>query len=67
MEKRLDKQIAMVDLAPKHALKTADGGSVQLCRECFLIVNPGPAQAGNDFPYEGLQRHVIPAIPRGIS
>jgi hypothetical protein len=67
MEKCLDKQIAIVDLAPEHALKAADSSIVQLCREYLLIVKPGHAQAGNDFPYESLQRHVIPAIPRGIS
>lgn len=67
MEKCLDKQIAIADPASEHALKAADGRIVQGRRKHFLIVKPGPAQAESDFPYERLQRHVIPAIPGGIS
>lgn len=67
MEERLHKQIPIVDPAPEHTLKAADSGIVQLCRKHLFIVKPGPAQAGNDFPYERLQRHVIPAIPGGTS
>lgn len=67
MEKCLDKQIAIADPATENALKAADGGIVQCRREHLLIVKPGPAQAESDFPYERLQRHVIPAIPGDIS
>lgn len=62
----MDKEFAVVDLASQHALEAPDRRGIQISREGFLIVKPRPAEAGDDFPYKGLQRHVGPAIPGGI-